>query len=113
MEYQAKFQITGEIKQYSKFTTPNKPYGFVKIRGGRTGKAYINVSLFGVLLEQLSESDIGKDVHVEGYISSYREKLTGNYVNGFTASSIKLMDPEPDYEEGLKDIVFNNDELPW
>lgn len=113
MEYKAEFQVTGEIKQYSKFTTSEKPYGFVKIRSGKNGKTYVSVSLFGVLLEQLSESDIGKDVRVEGYISSYREKLTGNYVNGFTASSIQLIDPELDYEEGLKDIVFNNDELPW
>ena len=113
MEYQAEFQITGEIKQYSKFTTSGKPYGFVKIRGGKTGKAYISVSLFGVFLEQLSESDTGKDVHIEGYISTYKEKSTGNYVNGFTASSIQLIDSEQDHEVGPEDVVFNDDELPW
>jgi len=113
MEYQAEFQITGEIKQYSKFTTSGKPYGFVKIRCGKTGKAYVSVSLFGIFLEQLSESDIGKDVHIEGYISSYKEKLTGNYVNGFTASSIQLIDSEPEYEEGPEEVVIDNDELPW
>ena len=35
MEYEAEFQITGKIEQYSKFTTSGKPYGFVKIRGGK------------------------------------------------------------------------------
>lgn len=113
MEYQAEFQLTGKIEQYSKFTTSGNPYGFVKIRGGKTGKVYISISLFGVFLEQLSESDIGKDVHIEGYISSYKEKSTGNYVNGFTASSIQLVDPEPDYEEGPEEVVIDNDELPW
>lgn len=113
MEYKAEFQITGEIKQYSKFTTSGNPYGFVKIRGGKNEKTYISISLFGVFLEKLSESDIGKDVHIEGYISSYKEKSTGNYVNGFTASSIQLIDPEPDYEEGPEEVVIDNDELPW
>lgn len=112
MEYQAEFQITGEIKQYSKFTTSGKPYGFVKIRCGKTGKAYVSVSLFGIFLEQLSESDIGKDVHIEGYISSYKEKLTGNYVNGFTASNIQLIDSEPDYKES-EVVKTDDDELPW
>lgn len=112
MKYEAEFQLTGEIKQYSKFTTSGKPYGFVKIRGGKTGKAYISVSLFGVFLEQLSESDIGKDVHIEGYISSYKEKLTGNYVNGFTASSIQLIDSELDYKES-EVVEIDDDELPW
>lgn len=113
MEYKAEFQITGKIEQYSKFTTSGNPYGFVKIRGGKNEKTYISISLFGVFLEQLSESDTGKDVHIEGYISSYKEKSTGNYVNGFTASSIQLIDPEPDYEEGLEEVVIDNDELPW
>lgn len=113
MKYEAEFQLTGKIEQYSKFTTSGKPYGFVKIRGGKTGKAYISVSLFGVFLEQLSESDTGKDVHIEGYISSYKEKSTGNYVNGFTASSIQLIEPELEYEEGPEEVVIDNDELPW
>lgn len=112
MIYEAEFQLTGEIKQYSKFTTSGKPYGFVKIRCGKTGKAYVSVSLFGIFLEQLSESDIGKDVHIEGYISSYKEKLTGNYVNGFTASSIQLIDSEPDHWES-EVVKIDDDELPW
>lgn len=112
MKYEAEFQLTGEIKQYSKFTTSGKPYGFVKIRCGKTGKAYVSVSLFGIFLEQLSESDIGKDVHIDGYISSYKEKLTGNYVNGFTASSIQLVDSEP-YHKESEVVEIDDDELPW
>lgn len=112
MKYEAEFQLTGEIKQYSKFTTSGKPYGFVKLRCGKTGKAYVSVSLFGIFLEQLSESDIGKDVHIEGYISSYKERLTGNYVNGFTASSIQLIDSESDHKES-EVVEIDDDELPW
>lgn len=124
MEYKLTFEAIGELKTVNIYTTTKKPYGFVSIKTGYQGKTYLGASLFGEMVENVADHDIGRPVKVIGYIKNYKKK-DGTYDKGFTAKEIIFLDDQqPNIldstldNENLKNIIENStsigeSELPW
>lgn len=119
MEYKATFKIEGEVKNYNKYTSEHAPYAFVNVKTGYQGKTYISVSLFGDLINQIKEHDVGRPITIEGTIKSYKDKKTDTFKEGYTARSISFGN-----DLGSDDIQSENnnietetekmlDGLPW